>query len=110
MHSLRFALLLLGALLPQIALADLATELSGKTLVLDKSRIQMGADGVMSGKVGKSGKEDLAGTWSVKKGKLCRTITLPERLAGSDCQTAVLDGNSLTLTRADGSTIQWTVK
>jgi hypothetical protein len=98
------------ALLPCAAFADLASDIAGRTLVQGKSRIEMNADGTMTGMIGKTGKEALSGTWSVRKGKLCRTITAPERLAGSECQTAVLQGSKLTITRGDGSTVEWTVK
>lgn len=92
------------------AAADLAANLSGKTLVAGESSIVMGADGKLTGKVGKGGKDVLAGTWSVEGGKLCRTITQPKRLAGSECQTAVLKRNKLTITRADGSATEWAVE
>ncbi len=92
---------------PLAAQADMVQELSGKTLVAGKSRIVMGADGAMSGKVGA---DTLTGTWMVRDGKLCRTISAPKRMAGSECQTAVLRGNTLQITRADGSTLEWSVE
>lgn len=108
--AIKSAIVLVLAVLPHSAFADLKSDLLGRTLVQGKSSILMGADGKMTGKIGKTGNETLTGTWSVKKGQLCRTITAPERLAGKDCQKAVLDGSKLTITRADGSTIEWTVK
>lgn len=86
---------------------DLAKALSGKTLVGGNTEIRVNPDGTLAGKAGQDG---LQGTWKVDKGKWCRTITAPKRLAGSACQTAVLKGKTLSVQRADGSTAVLEVK
>jgi hypothetical protein len=88
-------------------LALTAADLAGKTLTAKNTKIVLGPDGAMSGKVGK---DTLAGSWSVKGDKMCRTITAPERLAGSACQAVVLSDGKLSVTREDGSTIVYAVK
>jgi hypothetical protein len=86
-----------------------AGQLAGKTLVSGKgARIAVGADGSFRGSTDKG--EPLAGTWEVRDGRWCRTIAEPKRLAGSECQGAVLKHGKLTLTRADGSKVSFTVE
>lgn len=99
--------LMLVALMAGPVRADLAGDLAGRTLTTKGATVVLGADGTMSGKVGK---EALAGSWSVRKGQFCRTITAPGRLAGAACQDAVLEGGRLTIRRADGSALVYKVK
>lgn len=89
------------------AMADLAGDLAGKTLVAKKTQITLGADGSLSGNVGK---DALQGSWSVSKGQFCRTITAPARLASEACLAASLSGGTLTVTRPDGTVLVYTVK
>lgn len=88
-------------------LADTAAALAGRTLTAKGAKIVLGADGVMSGSVGKNA---LQGTWEVSGGKFCRTITAPARLAGTACQKVDLQGDSLTVTREDGSVLVYKVE
>lgn len=89
------------------AMADLAGDLAGKTLVAKNTQITLGADGSLSGKVGK---DALQGSWTISKGQFCRTITAPARLAGKACLAASLSGGTFTVTRPDGTALVYTVK
>ncbi|SEN93754.1 hypothetical protein SAMN04488103_109128 [Gemmobacter aquatilis] len=89
------------------ALADLQAGLSGRTLTAKGATIVLGADGVMSGTVGK---DALKGRWSVQSNQMCRTITEPQRLAGKACLDAVLDGSTLTVMRPDGTALVYKVE
>ena len=82
-------------------------DLAGKTLVAKNTKIVLGADGTLSGKLGS---DALAGTWTVEGGKMCRVITAPERHAGQSCQAAALANGKLTVTRGDGTKTVYTVK
>lgn len=77
----------------------LTQKLSGATFTnLDNGTVvKANADGTLSGGGG------LSGTWSIKNGQWCRTLTSPPAYAGSACQKMVIEGNRMTLTRADGS-------
>lgn len=59
--------------------------------------VNANADGTLTGGGG------LSGTWAIKNGQWCRTLTAPAAYAGSECQKMVIAGNVMTLTRADGS-------
>lgn len=98
------AVVLLGA---GPALADMSRDLAGRTLVTKGAKIVLGKDGSMAGTVGK---DKLAGSWSIRKSQMCRTITAPARLAGKACQDVVLEGNVLTVTRIDGSVLVYKVQ
>lgn len=92
------------------ALAVTKADLAGKNLVMGKTEIRLNADGKMTGKVGKDGDEVLTGVWSIDKGNFCRTITAPKRLAGQACQKAAIKGKVFTLTRDDGTTLNYDIK
>jgi hypothetical protein len=84
-----------------------AGEISGKALTAKGAKLLVGADGTLSGTVGKG--DGLTGTWEVRDGRFCRTITAPERLAGTACQTATIAGGTLTLTRDDGTSVAYSI-
>ena len=93
---------LLGASLVAITavpvVADEITEaLAGKTLVAPGQEITAHADGRLIGKVGKNLDIDLVGTWEIKNGKWCRTITKPKGAAGSACQNLALGDGVVTI-------------
>lgn len=89
-------------------LADVtADQISGKTIVSKGGTFTYGADGTLTGMVGK---DALEGTWSVKKGKICRTIKVPKKHAGSACQTANIEGSNLTIIRDDGSRVSFKIQ
>lgn len=93
---------------PFPATADLAGQLAGKTLAAAGGSFEIGTDGSLSGKTAKG--ETVKGTWAVRDGKWCRKITAPKRLAGEECQSAVVKGKVLTLTRKDGSTVKFDIR
>lgn len=86
------------------ALAEV--DLTGKTLTAKNASITLEVGGKLSGTVGGS---DLSGTWEIKDGKMCRTISKPEKFAGSECQGLKIQGNEVEFTRKDGSTITYKI-
>ena len=103
------ATLVVLAMLSAPALAQITAEqMAGKTLTLKKSTFVIGADGTMTGKTDRG--ETVTGTWEVEGGKWCRTITEPPRLAGSACQTASIKGKTFTITRDDGTKLDWKMR
>jgi hypothetical protein len=102
-------ILFILAIVPVAALAEITAEqVAGKTLTFKKSVFVIGADGSLTGKTDRG--EAVTGTWQVKGGKWCRTITEPARLAGSACQTASIKGKTLTITREDGTAVAWKMR
>lgn len=86
-----------------------ADQVAGKTMIGEnKAKFVIGADGSLSGTTGKG--EALTGSWTVKKGNWCRTIKEPKKLAGQACQAATINGNTLTLTNKDGSSVSFKIK
>lgn len=81
----------------------LTAALSGKTLVNAKGNIEVGSDGSLRGR-------NVEGTWEVRDGKWCRTLTKPERFAGTACQKVQLDGDTVTFVRGDGTTATYTIQ
>lgn len=57
---------------------------SGVTLTNSDGTIILGADGSISGDLTNGGA--IAGAWTERNGQYCRTLTAPERLAGTLCQ------------------------
>jgi len=84
----------------------IAEQVAGKTLIgAQNDNFVIGADGSLTGTTAKG--DALVGTWEIKNGEWCRTITEPATLAGSACQGATIEGSTFTVTRADGSTAVW---
>ncbi|MFN6953028.1 MAG: hypothetical protein ACK4NE_10615 [Albidovulum sp.] len=110
---MRFPVLTLsamGLIVASLAHAEItADQMAGKTLIgADKSKFFISPDGKLTG-VTKKG-DALVGTWQVKGGKWCRTIKEPQKLAGSACQKASIQGKTLTIIRDDGSSVTFTIK
>jgi hypothetical protein len=76
---------------PNPEVDPLTAALAGKTLVNEGGAITVGRDGSLSGTVGNG--TPLVGAWAVRDGQWCRTIEQPARLAGTECQRAVLNGD-----------------
>lgn len=91
----------LAAVSSTSAFADAITEaLAGKTMSAPGQEITAHADGRLTGKIGKKLDTDLLGTWEIKNGQWCRTLTKPKGAAGSACQnitmgdgTVIIDGS-----------------
>ncbi len=81
--------------------------------IVDKTLLN-GADGETevvlrsNGTIG--GNEDIVGTWEERDGKYCRTLTEPERFAGTECQMVTLNGNEVTFESPGGRTSTWDVQ
>ena len=78
------------------------TRLSGKTLVSEDGWfITLGQNGRLMGE--EADGSELAGVWEERDGQFCRTLTLPESFAGTACNDFVIEGDQVTVLRADGS-------
>lgn len=82
----------------------------GRVLVSEGAEITVNADGTLSGTVGVNNPQALTGNWAVRDGDWCRTITAPERLAGTECQTVTLDGDQVSFESASGRTNTLTIR
>ncbi|MCV6585144.1 MAG: hypothetical protein OIF47_06380 [Marinibacterium sp.] len=96
------ALVLAACDIPTAAVDPLNAALSGKTLTSGSTTIMLGSDGTISG-------DGVAGTWEIRDGKFCRTLTQPESLQGSECQTVTLDGDKATFQSPTGRTSSFTL-
>jgi hypothetical protein len=88
-------------------LPDLASALSGKTLTHPDVTMLVSANGQLSGT--ESDGTNLVGTWAIKDGQWCRTLTAPASFAGTACQDVTVAGDQATFTRAGGSSITYTI-
>lgn len=73
--------------------AEIAAKFSGKNLSGNGVDMNINPDGTFTGKVGKNLDQDFAGTWKIKNGQWCRTISKPERFKGSSCQDLTMNGD-----------------
>ncbi|WP_282608599.1 hypothetical protein [Pelagibius sp. Alg239-R121] len=87
---------------PQPA-APLEAALSGRTLDSQNATVHLNQDGTLTG-------TGVRGTWEVKDGKFCRTLTKPDSLAGSDCQSVLFNGNRVTFIRSNGSQATYRIR
>lgn len=74
-----------------------------KTLVSGDTTVVLGSDGTISG-------SGIEGVWEERDGKYCRTLTKPERFAGTECQVATVDGDQITFDNLQGRTSTWTIQ
>ncbi|WP_424940021.1 hypothetical protein [Aliiroseovarius sp. S253] len=77
--------------------------LAGKTLAYKDLRFTSHKDGRLTGNDG------TMGTWEHRDGKYCRTISVPEKWKGTQCQDYEIVGDQVTITREDGSQITYTI-
>ena len=89
------------------ATAQIQGQLAGKTLTNADSTLALTKDGALIGK-SKSGAV-IRGTWEAKDGKFCRTLTEPAAAAGTECQNVTIQGDQLTLVRANGQVVTYTL-
>ena len=88
---------------PSEDMDPLTARLSGQTGVHDSgTTITLHEDGRLSGQ-NPSG-DAIVGVWTVRDGRFCRTITAPDRLAGTNCQDVEFNGNEVTFIRDDNTT------
>lgn len=73
--------------------AEIAAKFSGKNLTGNGVDMNINSDGTFTGKVGKNLDQDFAGTWEIKNGQWCRTISTPDRFKGSACQDLTFNGD-----------------
>lgn len=82
---------------------------SGRTLVAGETRLTAGANGALVGTL--AGGDTLSGTWRIKGGKWCRTLTQPERFAGPEvCQDVALTDGQLVLIGSSGKPTTYTIE
>jgi hypothetical protein len=84
----------------------LFTQLAGKTLTTPRQAVMLRRDGTMSGRVGPNPDQPFAGSWTVRDGRFCRTITktevLPDGIPATKCQTVAITGDQATFTSPNG--------
>ena len=76
----------------------LYSSLVGRTLTRGGFTITFNPDGSMVG-----ANPDLTGTWEVRDGQFCRTISQPAQMAGTECQSVTISGASYTFTGPSGA-------
>lgn len=81
----------------------LLSRLSGKTLALNDLQFTLHEDGRLTGNDG------TMGTWEVRDGKYCRTITVPEKWKGTECQDVTIAGDQITFVSPTGRTNTYTM-
>lgn len=78
------------------------TQLAGKTAVSKAGwTFNFSPDGRLSGS--EADGSEISGTWTERDGQFFRTLTLPERLAGTLCQDVEFTENQVSFLRKDGS-------
>lgn len=101
--KLQFLSISLVAVSANSVLADPITDaLAGKTLRAPGQEITAHADGRLTGKVGANLGTELVGTWEIKNGRWCRTLTQPEAAAGSACQDLAMGDGIVTIEGSRG--------
>ncbi|MCK0138840.1 glycoside hydrolase family 43 C-terminal domain-containing protein [Aliiroseovarius sp. F47248L] len=91
------------ATMQQTETGSLSTLLSGRTLTNKDADVTLHADGRLSGSGG------VDGTWEVRDGKYCRTISKPDKWKGTECQVVTTAGDQITFTSPSGRTSTWTM-
>lgn len=81
----------------------LFAQLADQTLAKDELRFTLHKDGRLIGNDG------TMGTWEVRDGKYCRTITVPEKWKGTECQEVKIDGTQYTFISPTGRTNTYTM-
>lgn len=92
---------------PTMTVADpISDAVSGKTLTHSKNKLKLRKNGKLTGNLSDGSK--LSGAWTVRDGQFCRTLKKPERLAGTECQEAVLGDGVITITGRTGP-LDWII-
>lgn len=82
---------------------------SGRTLVAGDTRLTAGSNGSLVGTL--AGGDTLSGTWRIKNGRWCRTLTKPARFAGPEvCQDAALSSGTLTIVGSSGKPTTYRIR
>lgn len=88
---------------PQLAIqeeAEFRATIVGKTLTFQGNSLTVNADGTLSGPWDGSG---IQGTWVWDNGAMCREASIGTRELDPDCQTFVVNGSTVTVTRNRGA-------
>lgn len=80
----------------------LTQQLVGKTLTNQNTKIQLQEFNRMIGRSGPAGDVIIDGFWEVREGRFCRTLTLPEQIAGTECQDVTIEGETATFQTSSG--------
>lgn len=84
----------------------LTAAISGKTLVSEGGEFTLGSNGSLTGMSGPNRDTEVTGAWEIRDGRYCRTITQPERLAGTACQDITLnDDGTVTIDGINGPVV-----
>lgn len=82
---------------------------SGRTLVAGDTRLTAGENGALVGTLANG--DTLSGTWRIRDGKWCRTLSQPARFAGPEvCQDAALTDGLLVIVGSNGSPTAYTIE
>ncbi|PYG33075.1 hypothetical protein [Pelagimonas varians] len=76
--------------------------LVGRTLIHEDGNLTVNPDGTIGG--------EIQGTWEIQGPDWCRTITKPEKYAGTVCRPVSVTGNTATFVREDGYVYTMTLK
>jgi len=87
----------------QSATAPAWLSVVGKTLVNGETTVVLNRNGTLVG-------TGIEGVWEERDGKYCRTLTKPERLAGTECQVATVNGNEISFDNQKGRTSTWVIQ
>lgn len=82
--------------------------LANRTLVLGTSTLNLAADGRLDG-VSVDGLP-VAGTWAVRDGLWCRSLTQPALVAGTACERPLFEGDRVTFVRESGTSITYRIR
>lgn len=92
-----------GVTATQSAVAPAWLSIIDKTIVSGDTNLVLGSNGALVG-------DGVEGVWEERDGKFCRTLSKPERLAGTECQVVTLSGNEVTFESPSGRTSTWVVQ
>lgn len=74
-----------------------------KTLISGDVTVVLQSNGAVVG-------SGIEGVWEERDGKYCRTLTKPERFAGTECQVVTLNGSEVTFDNQQGRISTWVVQ
>ncbi len=76
--------------------------LSGKTIVSPTAEFKLRKNGRLTGKAGSL---KFKGSWTVRDGDFCRTLTEPKQWAGTECQPTKLGDGTVSITGRNGTNV-----
>lgn len=113
---MKYTILAMASLTAITACAEVTTTpdpitqaVSGRTLIAGETRLTAGANGALIGTLANG--DTLSGSWRIRGGKWCRTLTQPARFGGPEvCQDAALTDGQLVVIGSNGSPTVYTIE